>query len=91
VTGRCEKIDLQMWSEFGLKKDAPGCPISGRWSVGTFRIKPETVKFQPNQFFHIFQTGRNRIISYAGNCLERLRARYISSATSPVCPFLSRR
>jgi hypothetical protein len=33
-TGRCEKIDLETWSNFGLKKNAPGSVISDRWDFG---------------------------------------------------------
>jgi hypothetical protein len=33
-TGRCEKIDLETWSNFGLEKTAPGCVISDHWDFG---------------------------------------------------------
>jgi cysteine synthase A len=59
-TGRCEKIDKQMWTEFGLEKNSTRMPY--KRSLGrrhTFCIKLETSQFQPNQFFHIFQTKRN--------------------------------
>jgi hypothetical protein len=33
-SGRCEKIDLEKWTKFGLKEIAPGCLISDRWACG---------------------------------------------------------
>jgi hypothetical protein len=56
VTGRCEKIDPETWSNFGLEKKAPGCVISDRWGFG---IHFGCHEIPPSRFFHIVQTVRN--------------------------------
>jgi hypothetical protein len=33
-SGRCEKIDLEAWSNFAFKNFAPGCLISDRGAFG---------------------------------------------------------
>jgi hypothetical protein len=46
-SGRCEKIGFKTCSELGVKKIAPGCPISGRWGDGehlTSKIKSRKLK-----------------------------------------------
>jgi hypothetical protein len=67
VTGRCEKIDLQMWSEFGAKKCRSRMlhkrSLERRY---TFRINPEPVKFQPNRFF----TSSRRDVTDTGSLRE---------------------
>jgi hypothetical protein len=52
VTGRCEKIENKMWSEFAVKKIAPGCPITDRWGVGIhFASNSKPRNFSQIDFF----------------------------------------
>jgi hypothetical protein len=60
-SGRCEKIDKQMWSEFGLQNISARMPYKrSRGRRHTFCIKLETSQFQPNQFLHIFLSLHGR-------------------------------
>jgi hypothetical protein len=62
-----------MWSEFGVKKNRTRVPY--KRSLGrrhTFCIKLETSKIQPNQFFHIFQTGLS-FYTHGQSSLDHLR------------------
>jgi hypothetical protein len=67
VTGRCEKIDFSRPTDFQLEKDhvRMGFKRLPRLRY-TFPVKNKTSINQPNQFFHILQTGR--IPDKCGRC-----------------------
>jgi hypothetical protein len=55
VTGRCEKIDLETWSNFGLEKNRARMPFKRLLDLRlTFRFRRN---FSEIDFFTSFQTG----------------------------------
>jgi hypothetical protein len=54
-SGRCEKFDLETWSNFGLEKIAPGCFISGRQTFGIHFGSDEIL--EKSFFSHLPVTG----------------------------------
>jgi hypothetical protein len=63
VTGRCEKIDLETWSKFGLEKKR--ARMRYKRPLGLRHTFQLTRKFS-HRFFHIFLSGGYTHVSGAG-------------------------